>query len=146
MGYDDNNVFSQILICYTSSAAPPGLEKCPDASLLQQLSIYKNASNYGYLDTNWSPLRRLTLRSGANITGTSGSLRIISPNAPPGPLNSRYYQPFGGFDYRIAKGWTGKAYWGYYGYHEDASATPQDIFVPRNFQSNLVTLSLRYTF
>ena len=146
LGYDYNDVFSQILICYTSSAAPPGLEKCPGSTLPQQLSTYTNTSHYGYFDVNWTPWKRLTARVGANLTGNSGSVLIITPNAPSGPLNSTYYQPFVGFDYRLAKNWTGKAYWGYYGYHEDPSGVPQDIFVPRNFQSNLVTLSVRYAF
>jgi len=72
---------------------------------------------------------------------------ILSPTAPSGPLNSFWAQPVAGFEYRFAKGWTGKAYWGYHGYHEDETAqSPQDIFVPRNFHANLVTLSLRYAF
>jgi cyclic nucleotide-binding protein len=146
LGYDYNDVFSQILICYTSSAPPPGLEKCPGSTLVQQLSTYTNASHYGYFDVNWTPWKRLTTRLGANLTRNSGSVLIITPNAPSGPLNSTYYQPFAGIDYRFAKGWTGKAYWGYYGYHEDSSGVPQDVFVPRNFQSNLVTLSVRYAF
>lgn len=146
LGYDYNDVFSQILICYTSSTAPAGLDKCPGSTLVQQLSIYTNTSHYGYFNVNWTPWHRLTARIGANLTGTSGSVLIITPNAPSGPLNSTYYQPFGGIDYRFGKGWTGRAYWGYYGYHEDASGVPQDLFVPRNFQSNLVTLSLRYAF
>jgi hypothetical protein len=146
LGYDYNDVFSQILICYTSSAAPAGLNKCPGSTLVQQLSTYTNTSHYGYFDVNWTPLRRITARLGANLTGNSGSVLIITPNAPSGPLNSTYYQPFGGIDCRLGKGWTGKAYWGYYGYHEDSTAVPQDLFVPRNFQSNLVTLSLRYAF
>jgi hypothetical protein len=71
---------------------------------------------------------------------------IISPNAPSGPLNSTYFRPFGGIDYHFAKQWMGKAYWGYYGYHEDASDVVQDTLAPRNFRANLVTLSLRYAF
>jgi len=118
----------------------------PEAFSKIILARLTSPANYGYFDTNWSPWHRLTARIGANLTGTSGSVLIITPNAPSGPLNSTYYQPFGGLDYRFAKGWTGKAYWGYYGYHEDASGVPQDLFVPRNFQSNLVTLSLRYAF
>ncbi len=43
-------------------------------------------------------------------------------------------RPYGGLDYRVAKGWTGKAYWGYYGYHEDLTALTQDVFAPRNFR------------
>ena len=149
LGYDYNDVFSQILICFTSSAVPtgPSTVNCTGVpGLVQELSTYTNKSNFGYFDASWTPMRRLTARLGANLTGTSGSVLIISPNAPSGPLDSTYYQPFGGIDYRFAKGWTGKAYWGYYGYHEDESNVVQDIFAPRNFRANLVTLSLRYAF
>ena len=84
---------------------------------------------------------------GANLTGTDGSVLIISPNAPSGPLNSKFMQPYAGFEYWFAKNWTGKAYWGYHGYHEDPDpGVVQDIFNPRNFHANLVTLSLRYAF
>src|SRR5205807_2446986 len=147
LGYDYNDVFSQILICYVTSVPPPGLSQCPGSSLVQQLSTYTNTSHYGYFLANWSPGKRLTLHLGANLTGTNGSVLILSPTAPSGPLNSFWAQPVAGFEYRFAKGWTGKAYWGYHGYHEDETAqSPQDIFVPRNFHANLVTLSLRYAF
>ena len=149
LGYDYNDVFSQILICYTSSAVPagPSTVGCTGLpGLVQQLSIYTNKSNFGYFDASWTPTRRLTVRVGANLTGTSGSVLIISPNAPSGPLDSAYYQPFGGIDYRVMKGLTGRVYWGYYGYHEDESNVVQDVFAPRNFRANLVTLSLRYAF
>jgi len=40
--------------------------------------------------------------------------------------------------------WT-HASWDYYGYHEDPTpGAAQDIYAPRNFRANLVTLSLRY--
>jgi hypothetical protein len=149
LGYDYNDVFSQILICFTSSAVVtgPSSVQCPGITgLIEQLSTYTNKSNFGYFDTSWTPTRKLTMRLGANLTGTSGSVLIISPNAPSGPLNSTYFQPFGGIDYHFAKQWTGKAYWGYYGYHEDASDVVQDALAPRNFRANLVTLSLRYAF
>ncbi len=149
LGYDYNDVFSQILVCFTSSAVVtgPNSVSCTGIpGLIQQLSIYTNKSNFGYFDASWTPVRRLTARLGANVTGTSGSVLIISPNAPSGPLDSRYYQPFGGLDYHFAKGWTGKAYWGYYGYHEDESNVVQDLLAPRNFRANLVTLSVRYAF
>lgn len=149
LGYDYNDVFSQILICFTSSAvvSGPASVQCPGITgLIEQVSTYTNKSNFGYFDASWTPFRRLTARLGANLTGTSGSVLIISPNAPSGPLNSTYFQPFGGLDYHFAKQWTGKAYWGYYGYHEDASDVVQDVFAPRNFRANLVTLSLRYAF
>jgi hypothetical protein len=149
LGYDYNDVFSQILICFTSSAVAtgPSTATCTGVpGLVQQLSTYTNKSNFGYFDVSWSPIRRLTARLGANLTGTSGSVLIISPNAPSGPLDSTYFQPFGGIDYRFARQWTGKAYWGYYGYHEDQSNVVQDVFAPRNFRANIVTLSVRYAF
>ena len=147
LGYDYNDVFSQILICYVTSVTPPGVNQCPGSSLIQQLSVYTNQSHFGHFDLNWKPVRRLTMHIGANLTGTDGSVLIISPNAPSGPLNSKFMQPYAGFEYWFAKNWTGKAYWGYHGYHEDPDpGVVQDIFNPRNFHANLVTLSLRYAF
>lgn len=90
--------------------------------------------------------RRLTAHLGYNVTSTTGSALFLNPNAPSGPLDSNYHRPYGGVDYAIAKRWTGKAYWGYYGYHEDQSPVPQDLFAPRNFRGKLVTISMRYAF
>lgn len=147
LGYNYNDVFSQILICYVSSAAPSGLAKCPGVTgLVQQLSTYTSKSHYGNFAATWSPTGRLTTHLGADLTGTSGSAILLNPNAVPGPLNSKWLRPFGGLDYRFAKGWTGKAYWAYHGYHEDLTALSQDVFAPRNFHANMVTLSLRYAF
>lgn len=147
VGYDYNDVFSQILICYISSAAPKGLAQCPNVvGLVQQLSTYTNKSHYGNFDVMWMPLSRLTTHLGANLTGTSGSALQLNPNAVPGPLDSKWLRPYGGLDYGFAKNWTGRAYWAYYGYHEDLTALAQDVFAPRSFRGNLVTLSVRYAF
>ncbi len=147
LGYDYSDDYSQILVCFVSSTAPAGIAKCPGSTVLSEdLSIYTNKSHYGYFDVMWKPVRRLTTHLGYNITSTTGSALFLNPNAPSGPLNSNYHRPYGGFDYAFAKGWTGKAYWGYYGYHEDPSAVAQDLFAPRNFRGNLITLSMRYAF
>jgi hypothetical protein len=147
IGYDYNDVFSQILICYTATTAPSGLDKCPGSTLVQQLSTYTNNSHFGHLDVTWAPWKRINTHFGANLTGTSGSVLIISPNAPSGPLDSKFLQPYAGIDCVIAKQWIGKVNWAYHGYHEDPDAgVVQDIFAPRTFHANLVTLSLRYAF
>jgi hypothetical protein len=158
IGYDYNDVFSQILICFTSSAVPtgPSTVNCPGVTgLLQQLSTYTNKSSYGYFDFSLTPVHRFTARLGANLTGTSGSaLLVITPQVPNGSLDSKWLHPYGGFEYHFSKQWTGKAYWDYYGYHEDPTASTtvpgtsiiQDLFAPRNFRGNLVTLSVRYAF
>jgi hypothetical protein len=156
IGYDYNDVFSSILICYISVAngqSGPGIQPCPNVpGLVQQVSIYTNDSHYGYFDFNFTPVRRVTARLGANLTGTGGSqLRLdpqaLIPNQVTGPLNSLWFHPFGGLDYQFARSWTARAYWDYYGYHEDPTAgAVQDLFDPRNFRGNLVTLSVRYAF
>jgi hypothetical protein len=147
VSYDYNDVYSQILICYPSTPAPAGINKCPNvAGLVEQLSTYKNDSNFGGIDLLWKPVRHLTTHLGGNFTGTSGSILILNPNQEPGPLNSRWLSPTGGLDYAFTKNWMGRAYWNYYGYHEDAAPVPQDIFAPRNFHANTVTLSARYAF
>ncbi len=147
LGYDYSDDFSQILVCFVSSVAPPGIAKCPGSTVLSEaLSIYTNKAHYGYFDVMWKPIRRLTTHLGYNITSSTGSALFLNPNAPTGPLDSNYHHPYGGFDYLFAKGLTGKAYWGYYGYHEDPSLVPQDLVAPRNFRGNLVTLSMRYAF
>lgn len=156
IGYDYNDVFSSILICYVSVANGqngPGIQPCPDVpGLVQQLSTYKNQSHYGFFDFTLTPLRRVTARLGANLTGTSGSqLRLdpqaLIPNAPTGSLNSLWLHPFGGIDYRFARNFTGRVFWDYYGYHEDpTTGAVIDAFDARNFRGNLVTLSVRYAF
>jgi hypothetical protein len=54
-------------------------------------------------------------------------------------------------EYKFSKEWTGKAFWDYYGYHEDptlgaGTVAAQDIYAPRNFRGNLYTLSVKYAF
>jgi hypothetical protein len=147
LGYDYSDDFSQILVCFVSTTAPAGIAKCPGSTVLSEdLSVYTNKSHYGYFDVMWKPVRRLATHLGYNVTSTTGSALFLNPNAPSGPLDSNYHRPYGGFDYAFTKGWTGKAYWGYYGYHEDQSPVLQDLFAPRNFRGNLVTLSMQYAF
>jgi hypothetical protein len=157
IGYDYNDVFSQVLICYVSGQAAPGTSACPNVSgLIQQLSTYTNKSSYGFFDLNFKPVHRLTARLGVHLTGTTGSdLRLdplaLIPNQVNGLLDSKWLHPYGGLEYKISKGWTGKAFWDYYGYREDPTfgtggTAAQDVFAPRNFRGNLVTLSVRYAF
>jgi hypothetical protein len=156
IGYDYNDIFSRVLICYSSTVAGqpgPGIQPCPNVpGLVQQLSTYESYSSVGFFDLSYTPLRRFTAHIGANLTGNSGSeLRLdpqaSAPNTVTGPLNSKWLHPYGGVDYHFTKSWTGKANWDYYGYHEDPTpGAVQDTYAPRNFRANLVTLSLRYAF
>jgi hypothetical protein len=150
--YNYNNFYSESLICFTSDFAQPGLPACPGVSgLVQQASPYSSNVSTGFVDFLWTPVNRLSLEVGANLSGVSGSelnLNPLSPiaTAPAGPLNSDWYQPYGSVAYHFAKGWTGRARWDYYGYHEDSNGSYQDLYAPRNFRGNIVTLSVRYAF
>jgi len=152
LGYNYNNIYSRIFLCFTSSAAQPGLPPCPGLSgLLQQLAPYTSNVNTGFIDFQWTPVNRLNLDLGANISAATGSevnLNPLStiPTAPTGALNSTWYEPYASIAYHFAKNWTGKALWNYYGYHEDSNGSYQDLFVPRNFRGNTVTLSVRFAF
>jgi hypothetical protein len=152
LGYDFNDIYSSLLICYTSDFELPGLPACPGVSgLVQQVSTYNSKVNTGFVDLVWTPANRLSLEVGASLSGVIGSelnLNPLSPMAlaPAGPLNSNWYQPYGSVSYRFAKQWTGRARWDYYGYHEDFNGSYQDLYAPRNFHANLITLSVRFAF
>jgi hypothetical protein len=152
LGYDYNDISTSLLICFTATGSLSGLPACPNVSgLVQQNSPYSSKVNTGFLDFSWYPISRLTLHGGASMTGASGSQLNLTPQNPiptnvDGSLNSSWYGPYGGFDVRFANHWIGKAFWNYYSYHEDATAAYQDIYAPRNFHANNVTLSVRYSF
>ncbi|HUK54334.1 MAG TPA: hypothetical protein VL099_13680 [Candidatus Binatia bacterium] len=147
LAYSYNNVFSQIIICYPGTPIPGGPNQCATVSgLIEQLSTYENRSHYGNADVVWNPVHALSLRFGGNFTGTSGYALNLNPNQEPGPLHSLWLVPTAGFEYAFNRSWMGRAYWNYYGYREDFTPVPQDIYAPRNFHSNNVTLSVRYAF
>ena len=152
LGYNYNNIYSQIFLCFTSSTAEPGLPPCPGLpKLFQEFAPYTSNVNTGFIDFQWTPVNRLSLDLGANISSAAGSEVNLNPlstiaTQPSGPLNSAWYEPYGSIAYHFAKNWTGKALWNYYGYHEDSNGSYQDLFVPRNFRGNTVTLSVRYAF
>jgi hypothetical protein len=148
LGYEYNDVYAQTLVCFVATPAPTGvpISACPVTGLSQALSVYTETAHFGYFDFMWKPVKKLTTHFGGNIMENDGSALFLNALAPSGPLDSKFYRPFGGIDYDFVKHWTGKAYWGYYGYTEAQSGVPQDIFFPRTFRGNLVTLSMRYAF
>jgi hypothetical protein len=152
LGYNYNDIYSRLLVCFTSDFAQPGLPACPGVSgLVQQASPYTSHVNTGFVYLLWTPVKRLSTDIGANLSGVTGNELNVNPLspialAPAGPLNSNWYQPYGAVSYRFSEQWTGRARWDYYGYHEDPNGSYQDLFAPRNFHGNLVTLSVRFAF
>jgi len=139
LGYNYNNIYSQIYLCFTSSAAQPGLPPCPGlSSLFQQFAPYTSNVNTGFIDFQWTPLNRLALDLGANISAAAGSEVNLNPQstiptAPTGALNSSWYEPYGSVAYHFTKNWTGKALWNYYGYHEDSNGPVCPEKFPREY-------------
>lgn len=83
---------------------------------------------------------RLDLSAGVSYSSGSQNLYDWVEN-----WNGMEVKP--GFDFLFTNRWIGKAYWAYHGYHEAPDAgVVQDIFAPRNFHANLVTISVRYMF
>jgi opacity protein-like surface antigen len=152
LGYNYNDISTSLLVCFTASGSLPGLPACPNVSgLVQENSPYSSKVNTGFIDFSWAPIVHLKLHGGASLTGVSGSQLNLTPTNPiptnvDGSLNSSWYGPYAGFDVRFANHWTGKALWNYYSYHEDSTAAYQNVFAPRNFHANNVTLSMRYAF
>ena len=152
LGYNYNDIYSQLLVCFTSDFAQAGLPACPGVSgLVQQTSPYSSKVHTGFADLLWTPVHLLSLEVGANLSGVIGSelnVNPLSPTAlgPTGPLNSNWYQPYSVVSLHFAKQWTGRARWDYYGYREELNDSFQDLLAPRNFRGNVVTLSVRYAF
>ena len=152
LGYNYNDIYSKLLVCYASDFEQVGLPPCPGVpELVQQASPYSSKVHTGFADLLWTPVHLLTLEVGANLSGVIGSelnVNSLSPTAlsPTGPLNSNWYQPYSVVSLHFAKQWTGRVRWDYYGYREDLNDSFQDLLAPRNFRGNVVTLSVRYAF
>lgn len=152
LGYNYNDIYSKLLVCFVSDFMQAGLPACPGVSgLFQQASPYSSKIHTGFVDFLWTPVHPLSLEVGANLSGVIGSelnVNPLSPTAlgPAGPLNSNWYQPYASLSLHFAKQWTGRARWDYYGYREDLNGSFQDLFAPRNFRGNVITLSIRYAF
>jgi hypothetical protein len=67
---------------------------------------------------------------------------------PVGPLQYAYQKPYAGFAFDLAKGFTYKTTWTYYGYNPRSLASPAGLapIGSQDFNGNNVTLALRYSF
>ena len=164
-GYDYEENFSHTNICYALSGTPTGATVCPisgSPSPISGLSHYKAKNHFGYFDTMWKPFKRLTTRLGYSLVNVDGSATYpgselpdaTRPPAPPsGTLRYIFHRPYAGFDLDLARGFTWRTGWNYYGYNEkarpDVFSAPRDSsgnLIGRDFRGNTLTLSIRYGF
>ena len=147
VGYDYDDVFSQILICYVSSAAPAGLAQCPGVpGLVQQLSTYTNKSHYGNFDVMWTPIHRFTAHLGANLTGTSGSAILLDPNAVPRTAEFEVAPPLWRLRLSLRKELDREGLLGLLRLPRRLGCVDTRCFRAEEFSCNTATLSLRYAF
>jgi hypothetical protein len=145
-GYNYDDVFSTTNICYViGGTTPPGSTLCSEGTpFLSGVSLYNNKVNFGYTNFMFKPVKRVTVNVGYNLTSTSGSTLILGPTPNTlGPLGLNYHKPTAGVDVELARGFTWRTAWGYYGYNEKSDPSP---LLARDFHNNSATLSLRYAF
>ena len=107
------------------------------------VSLYSNKVHFGYVNLMFKLAPRVTATAGYNLTSSSGSSPTLGDPTILSSLGFNYYKPTVGLDVNLAKGLTWRTAWGSYDYNEK--------FLParlpaRDFQSNSVTLSMRYEF
>ena len=162
-GYNYNVVFSQSIACFSYGAAgspppPPGAitTPCPvplslqgsDIDVFGALSFYKSTTHFAYGDLRWKPVKRVTATVGYAGTFANGNTLFLNPNAPFGPLQYAYQKPYAGIAIDLVKGLTYKTSWSYYGYNPRSLANPPGLapIGTQDFNGNLVTVALRYSF
>jgi len=154
-GYEYSDIFSMSDICFASSAVPTTSTPCPLSGGGPTLGVseYSEKSNFGYFTLLFKPVQRVTATLGYALNSVQGNAPIIDPTTglpvilnpltPAGPLSYNYHKPFAGIAFAFHRDLTWRAGWSYYEYGEKATPDPTG---PRNFQTNLVDLTLRYSF
>jgi hypothetical protein len=145
LGYNYNDIFSTTNICYVLTSTPPADSTvCGSGSpYFSAVSLYTNKINFGFANFMVKPAPHVTAHIGYNLTSTSGETPALANPAVFTSLGFNYHKPMAAFDVNLAKGVTWVSAWGYYDYNEKFVSFP---LVPRDFQNNTVTLSLRYEF
>jgi hypothetical protein len=144
LSYSYLDVFSQSDICFVSTPAPAGTIKCALApTFLESTSFYDSKTNFVSAGVMFRPIKRVTTNLGYSGTFVNGHSLLLNPNAPTGPLQLNYHLPAASLAVEVAKNWTWRTDWNFYGYNEKSDPGPT---APRDTRGNVFTLALRYAF
>ena len=142
--YDYSRDQAHALICYTLNSPAPGAPPCPTApQLLQATSFDREGVHFARGWLQWQPVKRVTATAGASVMQSAGSFLDLNTLQVPGSLRSRFVRPEAAIAVALSPRMTWKAAWGEHRYDEDSPVGPT---APRNFRTELVTMSLRYGF
>jgi hypothetical protein len=146
LAYNYTNFLQNANICYVGQNT--GIPSAPctatgGTGLLATLGNFSNTDHFGNVALRVKPVSRVSLAAGYSVTDSSGNILILNALQPPGMLSSRWTTPMASIGVGVASGVTLNAGWNYYDYGENGAVGPT---LPRNFHSNMATLSVRYAF
>jgi hypothetical protein len=106
-------------------------------------SYYDAPSQYGLANIVVSPVKMVQTVIGYRITSIGGTTEFLNPAEVPGTLQSKYQSPYMSATLRLRRDWAVKGEWDYNDYGENGAVGPT---APRNFHSNLITMSVHYEY
>jgi hypothetical protein len=144
VNYTYNNFLSNLNICFSETPTPSFGSTTPfcPTGYLTALSYYRDIDHFGTANLMFKPMARATISAGYTITSTNGATLLLNPLAPLGPVAINYHLPTASVAFEIAKHVTFKGGWNLFDYIEKSAPGP---VTPRNFEANLLSISLRYT-
>jgi len=165
-GYNYWDVYTQTLICFaysitsttgTVSAFPPDVPMlptgpaCPIAgasSPLGTLATYSSTDNFAHAAVVWKPFKRVTAIAGYGGSFVRGNTIFLNPLTPSGTLDYNYQRPYASIAFDVARGFTYKMAWNYYGFNETGNTSPFGLAAIQlqDFNGSNATFSLRYSF
>jgi len=172
-GYNYWDVYTQSLVCFafsetsanptpppatvTASAFPPGVPMlpggpaCPIAgasSPLGALATYSSTDHFAHAAMIWKPFKRVTTIVGYGGSFVRGNTIFLNPLTPSGTLDFNYQRPYASIAIDVARGFTYKMAWNYYGFGEAGATNPFGLAAiqSQDFSGSNATFSFRYSF
>jgi hypothetical protein len=124
---------------------------CPIAgspSPLGALSTYTSTDHFAHAAMVWKPFKRVTTIVGYGGSFVRGNTIFLNPLTPSGTLNYNYQRPYASIAIDIARGFTYKMAWNYYGFSEAGTTNPFGLATiqSQDFNGSNATFSIRYSF
>jgi hypothetical protein len=147
LGFDYDDTYAQSIICIIGASDPGDTDICsagPTGQIhIPELSLYDADTKYGFINLTLRPVKRLTTQFGYNVSAVNGEATIFNPYQPQGPTTSTYHQPMALVTLDVARGISFRGGWNGWRYDEGGGI---GATLPRDFSSNVGTISLRYKF
>ena len=172
-GYNYWDVYTQSLICFaysqtsanptpppttvTASAFPVGVPLLPSgpacpitgaSSPLGALLTYSSTDHFAHAAVMWKPMKRVTTMVGYGGSFVRGNTIFLNPLTPSGTLDFNYQRPYASIVIDIARGFSYKMSWNYYGFTETGNTNPFGLapIQLQDFNGSNATFSFLYSF